>query len=67
MSQRVCKECDDVLPLNKFPLTCASKKNPNARSHRCDDCTKDYRKEKNKIYYQKRKDRQKVEEDLLEH
>ena len=55
-SQRVCKECDNVMTLDFFPST-RSKTNPESKSHRCLECTKDYRKEKNKIYYKQRKER----------
>jgi hypothetical protein len=56
MTDRVCRDCQDIQPLDNFPLTRTSKKDPNARSHRCVDCVKDYRKKKNKIYYKKRKE-----------
>ena len=54
--QRVCKDCNDVMTMDHFPLT-RSKTNPNSRTHRCIDCTKDYRKEKNKIYYKQKKEK----------
>jgi hypothetical protein len=53
--KRICKKCDNIYSITEFPEN--RNKNNITYSHTCVECTKATKKTKNKIYYQKKKER----------
>jgi hypothetical protein len=57
IKRRVCKECNNIKSLLEFPQNRNSK--TVSYRHRCKDCEKIIKKEQNKKFYQKKKEKNK--------
>ena len=62
IKKRVCKDCNKIKSLLEFPQNRNNKTQVSYR-HRCKDCEKVIKKEQNKKYYDKKKQKEKKQTD----